>query len=111
MFGIAGVGSGGIAGEQNARRRIRVDLAVKALIEPFLVELRGHGAVIIGPEERFPANTAVHCKSGRGLPCVLHIKTGVVLAEILGRDLILPPFVRPSDHQISQCQTRIRAVE
>src|SRR2546430_8777897 len=92
-FGRSDVRNSRIAWKQYPGRSILVDGASKTLIEPLLVELRRYGAVIVRPYERFPSHTAVQRKPGGGFPCVLHIETDVILAKVLCRNLILPPFI------------------
>src|SRR5206468_9284394 len=111
MFGGPDIGNSRIARKQYPRRSILEHGASQTLIEPPLVELRGYGTVIVRPYEWFPSQAAVQRHLGGGFPRVLYVETDVILAEVLGRNLILPPFVGLSRHQITQRQSGVRSAE
>src|SRR5262249_26792948 len=93
MFGVADIGGCRIARKENTRRGVRKHGASKPLVDPLLVVLSGCGSMIVGPEIGFPAKAAAQRKLRGRFPGVLQIKTDVILAEILRRNLILSPFI------------------
>src|SRR5262249_23602678 len=98
-------------GEENSCRGVGKYCASDALVEPLLIVLSGYSTRIIRPEVGFPSQATIERKLWGRLPGVLYIKPEVILAEILCRNLILPPLVRFADNQTRERQPGGPAVE
>src|SRR5207253_4223958 len=72
-----GIWNSAFALKINARRRVGIDGAHKALIEPVLVEERAFTRRIVGRPIRLPPQAAVQCQALGCLPCVWWVERNI----------------------------------